>query len=132
METKHGGWTDVCSQPTKHPTCNRAYVACIRANHTPRESEAKRDDADHPADPANDAQRTRGDVREAPGAWNGCTCHTPRGVLQRTCTRREEKRREARDVDVAGGRSRDERAKSEAIGPRDKNADADDGVFLWG
>lgn len=90
--TKHGGWTDVGSQPTKHPTCIRAYVACIRANHTPRKSEAKRDDADHPADPANDAQRTRGDVREALGAWNGCTCHPPRGVLQRTCTRREKKK----------------------------------------
>lgn len=45
------------------------------------------------AEPANDAQRTRGDVRETPVPWNGREGHAPRGVLQRTCSTRESETR---------------------------------------
>jgi len=123
---------DVRSQPTKHGT--RVRRLHPRQPHASDESEANEEDADHPADPPNDAQSTRGDVREAPGARNGCTCHPPRGVLQRTCTRleRRKKKRNARDVDVARGRTSNEPAKSVEIGPRDSEADANDGVFFCG
>lgn len=64
----------------------------------------------------------------------GTAARATRRVVCSSVRAREgrKKRREARDVDVAGGWSCDERAKSEEIGPQDKNADANDGVFLRG